>query len=205
MAALQRATPSSRPRRLLIAAAVTGSLVAGAGFGVTVAPWLVTRAADATAGAAGWTLLPPAIPGNAIRAAIARAVRALQSPAAFPPATIATLVRTDDDEGRPLDGASRYVLHFAAGGPSDAPWSLAALDRDGSLLDDARPLLAGGADMRRNGDGSLDVLVQAASPDDAAANWLAAPPGPFSLVLRFYTPGAARLVRPTLVRRESAA
>jgi hypothetical protein len=93
----------------------------------------------------------------------------------------------------PADGSHRYVLHLAADAlpPVDGFWSLTMYDQEGFQI--ANPIdrfAIGDRDaLRYNADGSLDIIVQAAEPDaDHRANWLPAPDGPFSLLLRLYAP-----------------
>ena len=87
-----------------------------------------------------------------------------------------------DADGKPLDGANRYVLHFeqAEIPPAEAFWSLTLYDAAG-LSDRQR---AEPVRHRRprpasfNPDGSLDLLIQHESPGaDREANWLPAPAG----------------------------
>ncbi|HEY6399661.1 MAG TPA: DUF1214 domain-containing protein, partial [Solirubrobacteraceae bacterium] len=42
--------------------------------------------------------------------------------------------------------------------------------------------------LRRNRDGSLDILLEHAAPRAGRSNWLPAPAGPFVLALRLYQP-----------------
>ncbi|ACR32464.1 DUF1254 domain-containing protein [Burkholderia glumae] len=104
-------------------------------------------------------------------------------------------VVTVDGDGKPLDGANRYVLHFAprALPPVRAFWSLTPYTADGALPEVGRGRRAIGSfdRLRRNRDGSVDVVVAAASPGRAhAANWLPVPRADFQLVLRLYAPKA---------------
>ncbi len=103
----------------------------------------------------------------------------------------AIFMTTDLGGGKKLDGANRYVLHFDAKQlpPTDAFWSL-------SLYDDKQRFFANPANrynlgstdkLRTNADGSLDIVLSQANPG-GDANWLPAPKGPFSVMLRVYWP-----------------
>jgi hypothetical protein len=48
--------------------------------------------------------------------------------------------------------------------------------------------IGSGDNLRTNPDGSLDLYIQSAPPKDMESNWLPAPPGPFTLILRVYWP-----------------
>lgn len=98
-----------------------------------------------------------------------------------------------DQTGRPLDGASRYVLHFekAQLPPVDAFWSVTLYDSQGFQV--ANPLnrfaVSSWMPFAYNADGSLDLYFQSESPGkDKEANWLPAPKGPFNLTMRLYAP-----------------
>jgi hypothetical protein len=100
--------------------------------------------------------------------------------------------------GERLSGDRHYRLHFAAGNlpPADAFWSLSAYE----VMPDKRSFFAANPigrysigdktpGLRRNPDGSLDILIQHDTPGTAgASNWLPAPAGPFALSLRAYLP-----------------
>ncbi|CAG4885864.1 DUF1254 domain-containing protein [Paraburkholderia saeva] len=95
-----------------------------------------------------------------------------------------------DSDGHALNGANRYVIHFA---PNQVPpvrgfWSITAYTKDGALGETTPPRVAVGDrnGAKRNRDGSLDVTVSAARAK--AANWLPAPRGDFQLVMRLYAP-----------------
>ncbi|MCB0052748.1 MAG: DUF1254 domain-containing protein, partial [Caldilinea sp.] len=106
-----------------------------------------------------------------------------------------------DSTGRPLNGANRYILHFAPGQlpPVHAFWSLTMYEQPASLLV-ANPIdryLLNSTmlpDLNRDDDGGITLLIQNESPGQAReANWLPAPTGPFSVVMRLYWPQAAAL------------
>ncbi len=100
-----------------------------------------------------------------------------------------------DSENKPLDAASRYILHFEKGQtpPTNATWSVSMYDPQGYYVPNAinRFNLAAWMPLKYNADGSLDMYIQAASPGaDKEANWLPAPAtGPFNLTVRIYWPG----------------
>ncbi|WP_068830879.1 DUF1254 domain-containing protein [Pseudomonas sp. BMS12] len=106
-----------------------------------------------------------------------------------------------DNEGQPLSGQQRYVLHFASDQlpPARAFWSLTLYD-ERQLLS-ANPLdryaLGDRDDLHYNADGSLDLYIQHEQPADATrhSNWLPAPEGRFNLFLRLYWPQAEVLDR----------
>jgi hypothetical protein len=99
-------------------------------------------------------------------------------------------VITQDSDGHALNGANRYVIHFA---PNQLPpvrgfWSITAYTKDGALGESAPARLAVGDrnGARRNRDGSLDVTVSSAR--SKGGNWLPAPRADLQLVLRLYAP-----------------
>jgi hypothetical protein len=98
-----------------------------------------------------------------------------------------------DSEGRPLDGASNYVLHFDAGKlpPVDAFWSVTAYDAEGYFIPNAlkRQALGDRDKLVANADGSLDLYIQANAPGgEKEANWLPVSKAPFTLLMRLYSP-----------------
>lgn len=102
-----------------------------------------------------------------------------------------------DAGGNPLDGsANRYTMTFADGQlpPVKSFWSLTMYDGATQLFVDNpidRYLLNSTMmdDFRMGDDGSLTLLIQEDSPENAwAGNWLPATHGPFYLVMRLYGP-----------------
>jgi len=115
-----------------------------------------------------------------------------------------------DESGKPLEGTSKYTLHFdkAALPPVNAFWSVTLYDLDGYQV--ANPMnrfaLSSWMPLKYNADGSLDLYFENESPGaDKEANWLPAPKTPFNLTLRMYAPKSEALTgkwNPPPVKRE---
>ena len=106
-----------------------------------------------------------------------------------------------DADGQKLDGSHRYTLSFAADQlpPVNAFWSLTMYELPESLLV-ANPLnryLLNSPmlqDFIRDADGGITLYLQNESPGkEKEPNWLPAPEGPFTTVLRLYWPKADAL------------
>ena len=98
-----------------------------------------------------------------------------------------------DSEGRPLDGASNYVLHFDKGKlpPVRAFWSVTAYDKDGYFIPNSinRQAIGDRDKLAPNSDGSVDLYIQADSPGaEKEGNWLPVAKEPFNLLMRLYWP-----------------
>jgi hypothetical protein len=100
-----------------------------------------------------------------------------------------------DSTGEKLSGANNYTLTFPRGQtpPVDGFWSITMYIDDGGLWFYPNPLNKFTVSMRNNptfnDDGSLTLYFQHESPGkDKEANWLPAPNGPFTLMLRMYWP-----------------
>ena len=98
-----------------------------------------------------------------------------------------------DSEGKPLDGANKYVLHFDKANlpPVNAFWSVTLYDSEGFQVANSlnRFAVSNWMKFAYNADGSLDLYFQNESPGkDKEANWLPAPKGPFNLTMRLYAP-----------------
>jgi hypothetical protein len=98
-----------------------------------------------------------------------------------------------DSDARLLSGTHDYRLHFDHGRtpPADAFWSLTMYDADSYLVDNPihryaiRDRTPG---LRYNSDGSLDIYVSRMAPPGHESNWIPAPAGELSLILRLYLP-----------------
>ena len=138
------------------------------------------------------------------RAAVARAGRGGE-----PAPDELTAVTDADADGRPLSGRDRYLLRFAAQAtpPAGAFWTLTTPAGSTGVL----------RGLSLDGDGSLPIRIQ---HDEPAAghrgNWLPAPAGRFSVVLRLYwpseqaldrqwlPPAASRMAVPTVLADQAA-
>lgn len=100
-----------------------------------------------------------------------------------------------DENGKALDGANKYVLHFPKGEapPVNAFWSITLYDPEGFQVGNElnRFAVSSWMPFKNNTDGSLDLYFQNESPGkELEANWLPAPKGPFNLTMRLYGPKA---------------
>jgi hypothetical protein len=103
-----------------------------------------------------------------------------------------------DESGKPLDGASKYTLHFDKGAtpPAGAFWSVTLYDQDGFQVPNPlnRFAVSSWMNLKQNADGSLELYLQNESPGkDEEANWLPAPKGAFNLTMRVYSPKSEAL------------
>jgi hypothetical protein len=101
-----------------------------------------------------------------------------------------------DADGLKLDGAHRYTLRFGPGKlpPVNSFWSLTMYSQPESLLV-ANPIdryLLNSSMMpqfEKDADDGLTLFIQHDTPGDGhKANWLPAPSGPFSVIMRLYWP-----------------
>jgi hypothetical protein len=95
--------------------------------------------------------------------------------------------------GKPYEGANRYVIRFAKGQmpPVKGFWSLTMYDSEYFFVQNPlnRYTLSSRSKLKINKDGSVDLYIQNDSPGKSKeANWLPAPAGPFKLMFRFYWP-----------------
>ena len=98
-----------------------------------------------------------------------------------------------DENGKSLDGANGYTIHFEKDNtpPVRAFWSVTLYDSDGFQVVNGlnRFAVSSWMPFKYNADGSLDLYFQNETPgNDKEANWLPAPKGPFTLTMRLYSP-----------------
>jgi hypothetical protein len=99
-----------------------------------------------------------------------------------------------DADGKPLEGTSNYVLHFAKDElpPAEAFWSVTMYDSDGFPVESKLNRFAiGDRDpLKFNADRSLDIYIQHESPGvEKESNWLPSPAeGVLGVTMRLYAP-----------------
>jgi len=96
-------------------------------------------------------------------------------------------------DGKPYDGANKYVMRFEKGQlpPVTAFWSLTMYDAQFFFVPNRlnRYTLSQRNTLKYNADGSVDLYLQKDSPGkDKESNWLPAPAGRFIPMLRLYWP-----------------
>jgi hypothetical protein len=98
-----------------------------------------------------------------------------------------------DAAGAIYSGANKYTLTFPKGHlpPAQGFWSLTMYDKNYFFV--ANPInrysISARQDLKANADGSVTLYLQKDSPGAALeSNWLPAPAGEFSLMLRLYWP-----------------
>ena len=140
----------------------------------------------------GWRV-PPMILGNFGSEYGPRAVVALIGLGANLPQDAVYPSAFVDGEGKPLDGANRYVVHFDkdATPPVNAFWSITMYNADSFFV--ANPInryaVSSWMPFKKNTDGSLDLYIQHDSPGkDKESNWLPADAKSFNVTLRMYWP-----------------
>lgn len=115
-----------------------------------------------------------------------------------------------DDQGAPLSGEGRYVIDYDPPPPVRAFWSVTMYDAKSQLFVESKINRYSIGDRTpgtvRGKSGSFKVFVQHAEPTDPEerANWLPAPPGPFYLLARHYSPETGILTgdwKPPPIRR----
>jgi hypothetical protein len=119
-----------------------------------------------------------------------RAIVARAGLGANPPEDAIYPLLVADADGAPLNGDYDYLCHFPAGQlpPADAFWSITMYDAHGfQAANSINRFAIGDRDpLAYNGDGSLDIYIQHASPGPGReSNWL---PAPLGITMRIYAP-----------------
>src|SRR5215470_7180788 len=107
-------------------------------------------------------------------------------------------VNLGDENGKPLDGANKYLIRFTKDAlpPVDAFWSITLYDTDGFQVGNPinRFAVSSWMPFKQDADGSLTLYFQNENPGgDREANWLPAPKGAFTLTMRLYAPKSEAL------------
>lgn len=95
--------------------------------------------------------------------------------------------------GEALNGKKSYIIHFNKNTlpPVNGFWSLTMYNGELHFVDNGlnRYNITSNSPVQYQPDGSLDIYIQSAKPDnDKLANWLPAPDGPYVLLMRLYWP-----------------
>jgi len=98
-----------------------------------------------------------------------------------------------DDGDRVLSGAHSYTIHFDAGKAPPTKggfWTLTMYSaRTAGLIAGTKRAELVDSTLKKNGDGSIDVIIQADAPAKNESSWLPGPKGEaFMVVLRIYQP-----------------
>ena len=141
----------------------------------------------------GWQMLTDSmgVYGNYY---LRRAVIAMIGLGANQPEDAIYPLNVGDADGKPLNGKSKYVMHFEKNElpPVNAFWSITMYDVEGFQV--ANPInryAIGDRDsLKYNADGSLDIYIQNESPEkDKISNWLPSPKkGTLGVTMRLYAP-----------------
>jgi hypothetical protein len=160
--------------------------------------------ADVGVKRAGWVYPAPGL-GRFGNNGLYRSRIALAGLGALPIEEATYLTAVSDAAGQPLDGAHSYRLHVPADVPVDGFWSVTmyAREADGRTYLVANPIdrySIGNRTpgLKRNGDGSIDLILGSAAPAAGTSNWLPTPAGSFRVSFRAYLPRAP-FVRGTFV------
>ena len=140
----------------------------------------------------GWTMSVDTM-GAYGTAYLKRAIIAQLALGADLPEDVMSAINLGDYLGSPLDGSYRYRMHFEASAlpPVDVLWSVTLYDTVGAVVPNAlsRFAVTSAMPLQYNADGSLDLYFEHDTPGPTLeSNWLPAPEGPFTLVLRLYAP-----------------
>lgn len=97
-----------------------------------------------------------------------------------------------DENGAPLSGANKYILHFDKDKipPVSVFWNLNMYDEKEFFIENTFKRYSIGSTtdgLKKNADGSVTIYIQNENPgSDKQSNWLPAPTGNFNLTMRLY-------------------
>lgn len=197
--------PGRHPSTEVTDPAIRAALEAGIALGSA----RIEEAIDATPTINGWRFRTDI--GTYGDDLVTRAVIARTGWGANVPAEAVYPVAVADADGDPLDGTNLYRIRFAADAlpPVGAFWSLTLYGPDRFLFDNAQRRFALGdrsPGLAYEADGALELWIGDTPPPGREANWLPAPAGAFSLMLRLYLPTgdvvAGRWTPPSIERME---
>jgi hypothetical protein len=122
-----------------------------------------------------------------------RALVAYRGLGALPPEEAIYYPYYTDKDGKPLNGANSYRIHFEKGQlpPAQSFWSYTVYNKDRYLVENPirRYAIGDRNPLTYNKDGSLDLYLSNQSPgEDKESNWLPTGGEAFNLSLRVYTP-----------------
>jgi DNA sulfur modification protein DndE len=97
---------------------------------------------------------------------------------------------TVDGNGDKLNGANKYVMHFAEPPSVGAFWSITMYGKDKFFVENPidRYAIGDRDDIVYNEDGSLDIYIQYEAPEGKESNWLPSPSDDFQMIMRLYWP-----------------
>jgi hypothetical protein len=105
------------------------------------------------------------------------------------------LFNIKDKDGDNFDGAKTYRLHVPPGVPVKQYWSLTAYDRETHALIknvDRASRASNSTEVKKNGDGSVDLYLGPKVPEGKDSNWIPTDPNRgFELIFRLYGPTQA--------------
>ena len=153
---------------------------------------MIQRAPAIAHVANGWQMNTETV-GAYGNAYLKRAITAMFEFGAVPPQDAVSLLNVATSDGSRPSGKDRYVLHFKAKElpPVHAFWSITSYDHDGFPSRHAfnRASIGDRDPLNYNTDGSLDIYIQRDWPSrELQSNWLPAPEGAMTLIMRLYAP-----------------
>lgn len=173
-----------------LVANILAVLAAGIALGVLSAWFTIAQSADTRISDGPWQTNVAA--GSPESDAYRRAYAAMHGLFAPDRSEAVTYTASADDAGHALDGRCRYEI--SGRDPDTQWWSITAYGNDDFLIPNpAHRYSVSQVEIRRDAGGAFSVAVGGAARE---ADWIPVRPGPFTLTLRLYGPGASVLVDP---------